>query len=116
MMPKSAVAERATITRLCARLPRRRLISISILRDHGGLRRHDNAIPGCVAHYRDPGLEEERDLDGHLATAGVADAGAVPDVAGVRLRRCGRAAARHRLPRAPISGQGKAAAELALDG
>src|SRR2546428_3377781 len=99
MMPKRAVADRATITRLCARLPFRSLVSISVLRHHRGLRRDHESVAGGIAHDRDPGLEEERDLDRDRATAGRADTGAVPDVAGIGGYRRGRAAGRYRLAR-----------------
>src|SRR5256712_3381904 len=113
MIPNSAVAESATITRLCARLPLRSLISIcSILRHHRGLRRDHNAVAGRIPHDRDPRLEEERDLDRDLAPARGSNARAVPDVAGIRLgrrRRRGRAARK-----AGIRRQRTATAELAL--
>src|SRR5205823_8064337 len=81
MIPKSAVAESATITRLWARLPLRSLISISVLRHHGGLGRDHEPVARGVADDRDPGLEQERDLDRDRAPAGRADPRAVPDVA-----------------------------------
>src|SRR2546421_12571542 len=115
MMPKSAVAERATITRLCARLRRwRRFIIISVLRDHRGLRRDHNTVACGIPNDRDPWLEEIRDLDLDLPSARVADARAVPDEAAIRRRRCGRATCGDGLARAGIGRQGEAAAELAL--
>src|ERR1700693_3730037 len=66
MMPNNAVAERATITRLCARLPLRSLSSISVLRHHGGFGRDHDPVSRGIADDRDPGLEEVRDLDRDL--------------------------------------------------
>src|SRR2546425_5465102 len=95
MIPNKAVAESATITRLCAFLPRRSLISISVLRHHGGLRRDHHAVARGIPDYRNPGLEEKRDLDSDVAAARGADPRAVPDGSGVwdgRRRRAGAAA------------------------
>src|ERR1700726_1313364 len=116
MMPKSAVAERATMTRLWARLPFRSLISISVLRHHGGLRRNHNPVARDVADYRDPGLKAKRDLDRDRAAAGRADARAVPDETGVGRYRRGRAVRRYRLAGAGVRRQREAAAQLALHG
>src|ERR1700693_2908101 len=115
MIPKSAVADSATITRLCARWSFRSLISISVLRHHGGLRRDDDAVAGGVANHRDPGLEEERDLDGDRPPAGRADAGAVPDEPGVGRCR-GRGSGARWTGKAWIRAQGEPTSKLALDG
>src|SRR5438034_7863370 len=85
MIPNSAVADSATITRLWARLPLRSLISISVLRHHRGLRGDYDPVAGRIADDRDPWLEEERDLDRNLAAAGRADAGAVQMYPGMRI-------------------------------
>src|SRR5437588_1311017 len=116
MMPKSAVAERATITRLCARLPRRSLIIISVLRDHRGFGGHHDAVAGRIANHRDPGLEPERNLDRDLTTPRRPDSRAVPDVPGVWNGWVLWTASRNeRGARTRIRRQRKAAAELALD-
>src|SRR5712691_951324 len=115
MIPKSAVAERATITRLCAFLPRRSLINISVLRHHGGFRRDDHPVSRGIADHRDPGLEEKRDLDRDLATARCTDTRAVPDGSGVwngRGRRAWTAAGSD----AGIDREGEAPTKFALHG
>src|SRR6266566_133983 len=116
MIPKSAVADSATITRLCARFSRRSLISISVLRHHRGLRRDHDPVSGGIADHRDPWLEEERDLDRNRATAGRANAGAVPDVASIRIGWHRRAAPAGRQPGAGVVQlEGKAATQFALN-
>src|SRR6266480_4368543 len=116
MIPKSAVADSATITRLCARFSRRSLISISVLRHHRGLRRDHDPVAGRIAHDRDPWLEEERDLDRNRAAAGRANAGPVPDVAGIRIGWHGRAAPASGQPGASVVKlEGEAATQFALD-
>src|SRR5207302_4870165 len=117
MMPKSAVADSATITRLCARLPLRSLISLSVLRHHGGLRRDHDPVSRGIADHWDPGLEEERDLDSDRAAARRPDARAVPDEARVRHGWHGRAASSRRNPRAGgVDLKRKATSEFALNG
>src|SRR5438477_5799547 len=114
MIPNSAVADSATITRLWARLPLRSLISISVLRHHRGLRGDHDPVAGRIADDRDPWLEEERNLDRHLAPAGRADAGAVPDGSGVwncRGRRAWTAAGSD----AGIDREREAATQFALN-
>src|SRR5437868_10792164 len=113
MMPKSAVADSATITRLWAFLLRRRLISISVLRLHGGLRRDHHAVARGIPDDGNPGLEQKRDLDGHVAAAGGPDARAVPDRArvwGGWRRRAGTAV----IGEAVIDRQSETTAQLAL--
>src|SRR5207244_9136347 len=85
MIPNSAVADSATITRLWARLPLRSLISISVLRHHRGLRGDNDAVAGRIVDHRDPWLEEERNLERNLAPAWRADAEDVPDVFSIRI-------------------------------
>src|SRR6267142_1585220 len=117
MMPKRAVADRATMTRLCARL-RRRLSSfiVLVLRLHRGLRREGHAVAGSVAHNRDPWLEEEGDLDRDRMRRPrrLPDARAVPDEPAVGLGRRRRRGAWWR-DQAWIGVQGETTAQLALD-
>src|SRR5438105_2466890 len=113
MMPKSAVADSATITRLWAFLLRRRLISISVLRLHGGLRRDHHAVARGIPDDGNPGLEQKRDLDGHIAAAGGPDARAVPDGAHIG-RGGGRRARTAAIGDAGIDRQRKTTAQLAL--
>src|SRR5260370_26833255 len=91
MMPKRTVAERATMTRLWARLPRRSLINILVLRHHGRLGRQGHALSRGVTHDRDPWLTFEADLDNHLNVAALPTVWPAPDISGVRrLGQCGR--------------------------
>src|SRR2546423_4075003 len=118
MMPKRAVAERATMTRLWARL-RRRLswCIVSVLRFHRGLRREGDAVAGRVSNHRDPWLEEEGDLhrDRVRRAGDLSDAGPVPDESSIGDGRNRRAAATGRYAGAQgIERQGEATAELAL--
>src|SRR5260370_24596717 len=89
MMPKRTVAERATMTRLWARLPRRSLINILVLRHHGRLGRQGHALSRGVTDDRDPWLKFEGDLDDDLNVAGLTNVWTDPDISGVRRRvRC----------------------------
>src|SRR5260370_38924468 len=113
-MPKSAVADSATITRLCAFLPRRSLINISVLRHHGGFRRDDHPVSGGIADHRNPRLEEKGDLDLDQPAPRGADTRAVPYVARVRLGRRCRAVVADGLPGAGVGLERKTASEFAL--
>src|SRR5207237_8134803 len=118
MIPKSAVDDRATITRLCARFPFRRLINISVLRLHGGLRSERDAVAGGIAHHRNPGLVQERNLDRDrvLLPGAGPNTGAVPDVSAVGLHsRSRRSGTWRSLLQARVERQAEATAQLALN-
>src|SRR5260370_25198755 len=119
MMPKRTVAERATMTSVWARLPRRSLINISVLRHHGGLGREGHALSRSVTDDRDPWLKFECDFHNHLYMARLTDVWTDPDVSrvGGRIRRGGIGCGAGIIGRPPcrdarIDHQAEAATEL----
>src|SRR5216684_344862 len=119
MMPKRTVAERATMTRLWARLPRRSLINILVRRHHGRLCRQGYALARGVTDDRDPWLKFECDFHNHLYMARLTDVWTDPDVSrvGGRIRRGGIGRGAGIIGRRPcrdarIDHQGEAATEL----